>query len=145
MYKTVTPVEAKALLDTEGYRYVDVRTEAEFVAGHADGAVNVPVALAGPMGMQPNTDFLRTMQANFPPDSKLVVGCKVGGRSARACQILEAAGYSDLVNMDGGFHGRFDPMGQLVQPGWSHLELPTSTDNGDGVSHASLAAKGEGQ
>ncbi len=84
-------------------------------------------------------------QANFPPDSRLVVGCKVGGRSARACQILEDAGYSNLVNMDGGFHGRFDPMGRLVQPGWSHHELPTSTDNGDGVSHASLAAKAEGQ
>jgi rhodanese-related sulfurtransferase len=145
MYKTVTPPDAKALIEDEGYRYLDVRTEAEFADGHADGAVNVPIALAGPMGMQPNPDFLRTMQANFPPDTKLVVGCKVGGRSARACQALEAAGYETLVNMDGGFHGRFDPMGQLVQPGWSHHEFPTSTENGEGVSHASLATRTEGR
>ena len=145
MYKTVTPPEAKSLLDTDGYRYVDVRTEAEFAAGHAEGAVNVPVAIAGPGGMQPNPDFLPTMQANFPADAKLVLACKVGGRSARACGILENSGYGNLVNMDGGFLGRFDPMGQLIQPGWSQCGLPESTETGEGVSYASLAAKAAGR
>ena len=100
-----------------------------------------PVALAGPGGMQLNPDFLPTMQANFPPDAKLVLGCKSGGRSARGCDLLESSGYSNVANMDGGFLGRFDPMGQLVQPGWSQCELPVSTDTGDGVGYASLAAK----
>lgn len=140
MYKTATPPEAKTLIDDEGYRYVDVRTEEEFAAGHAVGAVNVPIAFAGSMGMQPNPDFVRTINAHFPADAKLVLGCKSGGRSARACDILASNGYTDLVNMDGGFHGRVNPMGQLVQPGWSQAGLPESTDLGDGVSYASLAA-----
>ena len=145
MYRTVTPPEAKALIDSDGHAYIDVRTEAEFAAGHADGAVNVPVVFAGPMGMQPNPDFARIVAAHFPADAKLVVGCKVGGRSARVCEILSANGYTNLVNMDGGFLGRFDPMGQLVQPGWSQCGLPVSTESGDGIGYASLCAAADGK
>lgn len=141
MYKTVTPSDAKTLIDSDDYAHVDVRSEGEYAAGHAVGAVNVPIALAGPAGMQPNPDFLRTMQANFAPDAKLVLACKAGGRSARACDLLAQNGYTNLVNMDGGFHGRVDPMGQMIQPGWAQSGLPTSTDTEEGASYAELSAK----
>jgi rhodanese-related sulfurtransferase len=126
------------MIDEEGYRYVDVRTEEEFAMGHPDGAVNVPVVYAG---MRPNPEFLAVVEASYPKDAKLVLGCKSGGRSARAAGLLIGAGYTDVVNMDGGFHGRYDQMGSLVQAGWSQEGLPTSTDNGDGTSYASLAAR----
>src|SRR3954453_18841208 len=99
MYKNVTPAEAKRLIDEEGYRYVDVRTEEEFEAGHPAGAVNVPVAFAG---MRPNREFVGVVEANFPKDAKLVLGCKSGGRSARAAEMLVDSGYASVVNMDGG-------------------------------------------
>jgi rhodanese-related sulfurtransferase len=130
MYKTVTPTEAQRLLE-EGYTYVDVRSEGEYAAGHPEGARNVPVAHADAMGMRPNPDFLSDMERAFPKDSKLVVGCKSGGRSARACEMLEGAGYTDVVNMDGGFHGRYHPGGGLAQPGWTQEGLPTRTPGVD--------------
>lgn len=138
MFSNVIPREAKRLIDEEGYRYVDVRTEEEFVAGHADGAVNVPVAFAG---MRPNPEFVPVVEANFAKDEKLVLGCKSGGRSARAAEMLVNAGFENVVNMDGGFHGRYDPAGSLAQAGWSAEGLPTSTENGEGTSYASLAGR----
>lgn len=90
----VSPADAKKLID-EGYTYLDVRTEPEFAAGHATGAQNVPVMLAGPGGMQPNPEFLAVVQAVYPKDAKLVVGCKAGGRSMRAAEMMINAGYTD--------------------------------------------------
>jgi len=34
-----------------------------------------------------------------------------------------------------------DPMGNVIAPGWSSLNLPVSQDNGEGVSYQSLSAK----
>jgi rhodanese-related sulfurtransferase len=142
MYKTVTPKEARVLLNDEGYRYIDVRSEVEYGQGHAVGASNVPLLHMQPgVGMVPNPAFVEVMEANFPKDAKLVLACKAGGRSARACEMLERVGYTDVVNMDGGYSGRYDPMGSLVQSGWTQENLPTTTEIEDGTSYESLAAK----
>lgn len=139
MYRTVGPKQALELLKS-GYRFVDVRTTEEFAEGHPEGAVNVPILTAG---MVPNDDFLRVMEANFPKDARLVLGCKSGGRSGRAAGVLEEAGYADVVNMDGGFHGRYDGAGRMVQPGWSQEGLPTSQDSDEDARYESLARKVE--
>jgi hypothetical protein len=55
--------------------------------------------------------------------------------------MLAAAGYRDLANMDGGFDGRYDPMGGLAQAGWSQEGLPTTTDVPEGTSYGSLVEK----
>ena len=49
--------------------------------------------------------------------------------------------------MDGGFLGRPNPYGQIEVEGWQSRGLPTSTDNGDGVSYESIRDEvlGEGQ
>jgi len=40
--KRISPIEAKALLDSgQGYTYVDVRTIEEFARGHVSGAKNI--------------------------------------------------------------------------------------------------------
>ena len=92
-----SPQEAHKLVSEQGYTYVDVRTEQEYAAGHPTGALNVPVALAAPGGMQPNQDFIRIMSALFAKDAKIVVGCKAGGRSLRAAELLMGAGFSSVV------------------------------------------------
>lgn len=67
---------------------LDVREDDEWVAGHVDGAVHVPLSeLAGRLG--------------DVPGGRTLVVCKVGGRSARAVAWLSAQGY-DVVNLDGG-------------------------------------------
>jgi len=96
------PADASVLLDS-GSPYLDVRTPAEFAAGHAPRAINVDILAAG-------DDFARQVEAALPASKAggkpIVVGCKSGGRSARAAAVLAAAGYHSggiLVDVGGGF------------------------------------------
>jgi rhodanese-related sulfurtransferase len=142
-YKTITPDQASALLEEQpGTVYLDVRSQREFAAGHAEGAINIPIAEPDPSGqMSFNPEFLEVTEKVLPKDTALVVGCMSGKRSESACQLLEKAGYTNLANIGGGFGGAKDPTGRVVQPGWRQLGLPISTDTGEGVSYASLRKK----
>ena len=141
--KGITPQEAHDLLQKEpNCVYIDVRTVREFVAGHPQSALNVPVAFPDPaQGMVMNQDFVRVVQANFSKDKKIIVGCQAGPRSDAAARLLQEAGYQDVSSMEGGFGGMRDPFGRVIAPGWSSLGLPVSQENGEGVSYESLAAK----
>lgn len=69
---------------------VDVREPDEWAAGHAPGAVHIP------MGDIPaRLDELPSTDASLP------VICRSGGRSQRAVQWLVQQGF-DVVNVDGG-------------------------------------------
>lgn len=128
-FRTTDPAGAKELLDGEDtWTYLDVRSAEEFQAGHVPGAYNIPLAHRGPAGMEPNPGFLEAVRRHFPNDTRLVVGCAAGGRSARACQVLEGAGYTALVNMHGGFGGMRGPDGSVEQEGWEACGFPTTTD-----------------
>jgi len=134
----ITPDQAKAILDQDPDAvYVDVRSIPEFTQGHAAGAINIPLMHYNPAagGMAANPEFPKVAEAVLPKDKKLVVGCKMGGRSQRACEILSRIGYQNLHNIDGGFGGNEH------QKGWKDSGLPVSTDNGEGVSYESLAKK----
>jgi rhodanese-related sulfurtransferase len=137
--KRVSPAEAKALLD-QGFTYLDVRSEHEFAAGHPAGALNVPFAHAGPQGMTPNHDFLPVVQALFPSDAALVLGCAAGGRSLAASRALAAAGYTRLVDQRAGFGGARNPFGQVVEEGWAGAGLPVETGAATG-GYAELKAR----
>lgn len=79
---------------------LDVREPDEWNAGHAPGAVHIPMGeLAGRL-------------ADLPNDGTLHVVCRGGGRSARATAYLNANGW-DAVNVDGGmksWHASGRPM-----------------------------------
>lgn len=108
-------------------KYVDVRTQQEFDMGHPEGALNIPFAFMGPMGMQANPSFVAAMKKHFDQDATIVLGCKSGGRSAIAGEMLAAQGFTgDLINVLGGFHGGHGPRGRVM--GWLEEELPTSAD-----------------
>jgi rhodanese-related sulfurtransferase len=112
----ISTAQAEALLN-KGASYVDVRTAEEFADGHVPGAINVPVSHMAPGGMSPNEDFLKVMLATFEKDQVLVVGCKAGGRSARATSILEQSGFIKIHDMAAGFHGSKGTFGETI-PGW---------------------------
>ncbi|HXW84765.1 MAG TPA: rhodanese-like domain-containing protein [Candidatus Binataceae bacterium] len=128
-----TPPEAhQTLTQNPGAVYLDVRTEGEFAQGHAAGAINVPVVfIKGPGQMQLNPEFVEVVEQILPKNTKLVVGCQAGGRSQRACEMLEEAGYTDLTNVAGGFGGQRDQSGKVVVPGWREAGLPVSSEVGD--------------
>jgi rhodanese-related sulfurtransferase len=68
---------------------LDVREDDEWAAGHIDGSQHIPLGqLMGRLD-------------ELPTGQRLVVTCKMGGRSARATAYLLQAG-RDAVNLDGG-------------------------------------------
>ncbi|CAM9201774.1 unnamed protein product [Chrysoparadoxa australica] len=101
--KLVTPSEALAIVE-KGGAYLDVRTETEYKSGHPLPSVNAPIYVEDEQGMLiGNPVFLPTVEALFGKDETLVVGCLAGPRSTAACEMLEGAGYTDLVNVKGGW------------------------------------------
>ena len=137
--KRVSPAEAKQLVD-EGWVYLDVRSEPEYTAGHPAGAHNVPVMNAGPRGMTPNPDFLAVVEALYPRDQKLVLGCGSGVRSMRAAEMMIGAGYTSLIDQRAGFGGVRDAFGQIGEQGWAAAGLPVEATTAGG-SYAELRAK----
>ena len=122
--------KAHDLQSDSDHIYVDVRSMPEFENGHPAGARNVPLLnLDRHTGqMRPNPEFLAVMQANYPPESKLLIGCQMGSRSAQAGQILVTAGYQNVANVLGGFGGAQDRMtGQIIE-GWADAGLPVERD-----------------
>ena len=117
---------AHKLQSDAGYTYIDVRSIPEFENGHPTGAHNVPLLnLDSRTGqMQPNEDFLAVVQANYATDSKLLVGCQMGGRSTQAGQILIAARYQDVTNVVGGFGGAQNRITGEMNEGWVDAGLP---------------------
>ena len=134
--RQTTPAEAHATLTREpGAVYLDVRTEAEFEAGHPAGARNVPVVFFDPATRQPapNPDFVATVERSLPRTTKLLVGCQSGVRSMRACELLAEAGWTDVTNVSGGFGGARDHYGRVVVPGWRDAGLPVETGTPPGT------------
>jgi rhodanese-related sulfurtransferase len=126
------PQAHETLTKNPGAVYLDVRTADEFAQGHPEGAINIPVVfIKGPGQMEPNPDFVTVAVKVLPKDTKLVVGCMAGGRSQRACEMLEEAGYADLTNVRGGFGGARDASGKVVVTGWRDAGLPVTTELGD--------------
>lgn len=140
MPKRVSPAEAAELM-RQGWKYVDVRSIPEFDGGHPDGAANVPLNHSQGGRMAPNPMFQAVIEANFPRDAKLVLGCKVGGRSAQAAALLEAAGFSSVVDMRGGFSGERDMCGRVSFAGWVDGGFPVATSPAPGNSYAELEKK----
>ncbi len=140
--KRVEPDEAAGLIG-EGWSYLDVRSVPEFEQGHPEGAYNIPIMHSAGGRMQANPDFVAEVEAAFAKETRLVVGCKSGGRSLRAAEILTAEGYTDIIDMRGGFGGEHDPAtGQVVCAGWQARELPVTTTAGAGRSYAELKKEG---
>jgi rhodanese-related sulfurtransferase len=140
MVKRVTPIEADALLK-EGWTYVDVRSIPEFDDGHPTGAANIPLLHMTAGRMAPNPAFQSVVGANYPKDAKIVVGCKAGGRSLQAATLLEAAGYTSVVDMRGGFHGEHDNFGRVACAGWAESGLPVETAAPADKTYAELAKR----
>ena len=129
--KRIDPEEARVLLDSEeGYTYLDVRTEEEFAAGHVPAAVNIPVVEKNPMGpgLVPNPDFSSQVEQQFDKDRKIITLCLRGVRSMHAATMMMALGYTEVVDMQGGYDAEMDARGNVVGEGWARRNFPTTTD-----------------
>jgi len=89
----------------EGALLVDVREDDEWQAGHAPGAVHMPLG------------SLQDRYQELPRDRPIVAVCRMGGRSERATIGLRAEGF-DVVNLTGGMQA------------WNAAGYPVQTDDG---------------
>lgn len=71
---------------------IDVRTPEEYAESHIAGAVNINSA---------DPAFETKLEA-LAKDAPYSVYCRSGNRSGKALRLMEALGFSDVVNLDGG-------------------------------------------
>jgi rhodanese-related sulfurtransferase len=93
------------ILDAGGI-LLDVREPEEWVAGHAPGAIHMPLRQ------------LPDRMADLAGDARIVVICRSGSRSALATEWLTTAGL-DAANLMGGMQE------------WAHAGMTVETDDGE--------------
>ena len=102
----ITARELSERLDGGRVAVVDVRTRAEWEAGHIPGVVNIPAS------------EIADRMDELPPGRPLVVHCQGGTRSAIAASLLDARGITGVLDLPGGFAE------------WEKEELPVERDAG---------------
>ncbi|HJL42260.1 MAG TPA: oxidative damage protection protein [Myxococcales bacterium LLY-WYZ-16_1] len=138
----ISAEEAKRRTDEDGWILLDVRSMPEFVEEHAAGAYNVPFLHKTPNGMVPNPDFARVIEFLLPDkDAKVITHCQMGGRSVRAAMELKHLGYTQVVDMRGGFGSEKADDGTINQPGWKDSGLPVETGEPADRSYKGLALR----
>jgi phage shock protein E len=89
----IAPDKAKALLDADkGIVLLDVRTSSEFSGGHIKGALLIPYD---------EIDAAKAAKLIPSKDSKVIVYCRSGRRSALAAKTLIDLGYSKVWDLGG--------------------------------------------
>ncbi|GGI07834.1 rhodanese-like domain-containing protein [Egicoccus halophilus] len=98
-------VDPRTAADLPDAFLLDVREPVEWIAGHAPGAVHIPMAELG------------SRQQELPAERTIVAICRSGMRSAAVVEALTRAGY-DAHNLVGGMHE------------WAAEGLPVVRDDG---------------
>ena len=99
----ITTAQAREELDQgQAGLLLDVREPAEWEKGH------IPGALLAPRGMlewyaDPTTPYAKP-ELTTKRDARIIVACASGGRSMLAAETLKKMGYTNVVNMAGGFN-----------------------------------------
>jgi len=86
-------LRATRLINDSGAVVLDVRTPAEFAAGHLPNARNIPLA------------ELDKRAAELPANKPVLVCCTSGVTSSRAAGVLRKAGRTEVFNLSGGLDG----------------------------------------
>lgn len=99
--RLIAPRQLAAKMEGGGLTVLDVRTPAEWEAGHLAGAVHLPLA-----------DLIAGRLPDVPPDTPLVSQCASGYRSNIAASLLRGKGFTDVSSLAGGIRA------------WASAELP---------------------
>jgi rhodanese-related sulfurtransferase len=97
----------------EGIDLIDVRTPVEYREVHAAFARNVPLD---------RLDTRELTSGRNNSDRPLYVICRAGSRGKQACEKLHAAGFTNVVNVDGGTQA-WDQAGLPVVRGKQAISL----------------------
>ncbi len=87
----ITPAQFAGEVDTAADKIIDVRKESEYAAEHIDGAYNRPLA------------YINDWIKDINPEEHFYLHCAGGYRSMMAASILQARGYRNFTEIEGGF------------------------------------------
>lgn len=90
-YETISADEAKQLLDKEDTYLIDVRNQNEWDEGHIPGAHHHMLG------------NLEDQLDEISKDKKIITHCQAGARSAIGTSLLQAKGFKNVFNLEGGF------------------------------------------
>ena len=90
---TVSALDFDVESKKPGIVLLDVRTAEEFSQGHLAGARNADFN---------NTEIFSQTLASLDKQKTYLIYCRSGNRSARALEQMKAAGFSSVINLDGG-------------------------------------------
>ena len=91
IFKTVSPQEAKNLIDTRrDLLVIDVRGQDELSEGYIAGSTLMPL-----------WDIIKGAQRP-PKDKPILLICAVGGRSLALGQLMSRNGWNEVYNLKGG-------------------------------------------
>ena len=115
------------LLDDENTLLVDVRTEAEWRTVGIPDATETGrparfVSWTDEQGV-PNPHFADLTTDGVDPDTPILLLCRSGARSNAAAELLISMGFSQAMNIAGGFESPQDPAA-----GWK-AKKPSTTYN----------------
>lgn len=89
----ITVAEAKEILDSGEYLFIDCREPKEYKMGHVPGAINIPRGLL---------EF--KIDKKVPDKNQnIVMYCKTGGRSCLSSCTLCRMGFKNVKSMAGGW------------------------------------------
>ncbi|MQL72021.1 hypothetical protein Taro_004348, partial [Colocasia esculenta] len=134
----VSADEAKRLVDEEGYAILDVRDKTQYDRAHIKTCYHVPLFVEnndndlgtivkrtvhnnfsglffGLSFTKPNPEFVQSVKKQFSTDSKILLVCQEGLRSAAAADKLDAEGFENISCITSGLQtvnqGTFDSVG----------------------------------
>jgi rhodanese-related sulfurtransferase len=90
---TLGTLQATRMMNDRGAVVVDVRPNAEFVAGHLPNAKNIPA------------DDIAKRIGELPAGKPIIVVCGSGNRAGKAASVLRAAGRQEVFCLEGGIAG----------------------------------------
>ena len=91
-YGEVDPVEAVQKMNHEEAVLVDVREDNEYRDGHVVDSIHIPLGSLGS----------RVESLEKYREKPIIVACRSGARSARACATLRKEGFEQVFNLRGG-------------------------------------------
>ena len=141
-YEDVVPSVADSMVKNEGAFILDVRTPQEWNwvghpgqnnSGEGDYLEGYVLNVAYEVYHEGyskgnvlivNTQFVKDVKRLLSEDAVIITMCRSGGRSVKAAEALEAAGFTKVYNMLTGFEGGKDESGYRTVNGWKVDGLP---------------------
>ena len=101
-YQSATPSDATQLINREDAVVLDIREDNEYHSGHIVNSLHIPLSHL-------NNRITELEKHKAKP---IIIGCRSGSRSSKACSMLKKQGFEHIYNLKGGIMA------------WQHANLP---------------------